>query len=89
MAARTSESPPDEPRAQGYRPFVVDMSTRTLRTLRPSNRGETQVVLVLILELHDLLQKGWNSWNAWQRSTANRPMGPVRRQSGDNLAPTA
>ena len=47
------------------------------------------MVLVLILELHDLLQKGWNNWNAWQRSTANRPMGPVRRQSGDNLAPTA
>jgi len=47
------------------------------------------VVLVLILELHDLLQKGWNSWNAWQRSTANRPIGPVRRQPGDTLAPTA
>jgi hypothetical protein len=47
------------------------------------------VVLVLILELNDLVQNAWKSWNAWQRSSANRPVGPARRHSGDTLAPSA
>ncbi len=47
------------------------------------------MVLVLILELNDLVQNAWNSWNAWQRSSVNRPVGPVRQHSGDTLAPSA